>query len=61
MKASALVIIGLWIAAVVGYIANIVQLVQNYDHTITIQFAIKLVGILAAPVGSIMGWIGIFS
>jgi len=44
------------IALSVGYIMNIVQLVQNhYSDGMVIA---KVVGILIAPLGVILGWVG---
>jgi hypothetical protein len=56
----------LWIAAVVGWIANIVQIFRvdgplTESATWTTLMVVKAIGILAAPVGSVMGWIGFFA
>lgn len=57
----AITIILLWVAAVVGWIMNIVQLVGMINSPITTLFILKVVGIFAAPFGSVMGWIGLFN
>lgn len=44
----------------VGYIANIVQLVNSGIGVIDVSVALKLVGLVFAPLGAVMGWIGIF-
>lgn len=56
----------LWIAAVVGWVANIVQIVNtpgplSEASTWTILLALKVIGIIAAPIGAVLGWIGIFA
>jgi len=55
-----------WIAAVVGWIANIVQIVStpgalSEASTWTILLALKVIGIVAAPIGAVLGWVGIFA
>ncbi len=50
--------IALWVAAIIGWILNIVQVVQMADESITGMFVLKCVGILAAPLGAVLGWIG---
>ena len=56
----------LWFAAIIGWIANIVQVVKTPGPlteaaTWTTLMVGKAIGILAAPVGSVMGWIGFFA
>ena len=55
-----------WIAAVVGWVANIIQVVNtpgalSEASTWTILLALKVIGIVAAPIGAILGWVGIFA
>lgn len=45
---------------VIGYIANIVQLVEH-GNEVGGMFILKLVGIFFGPLGVILGWMGIFS
>lgn len=55
-----LLFVVLWLVAIVGYIANIVQIVGMLDNEITGLFIFKAVGVLAAPLGAILGIIGMF-
>jgi hypothetical protein len=55
-----------WIAAVVGWIANIVQIFRvdgplAEASTWTVLLAIKVVAVFLAPLGAVMGWIGFFA
>ena len=55
-----------WIAAVVGWIANIVQILNTPGplaeaSTWTVLLAIKVVAVFFAPLGAVMGWIGFFA
>lgn len=55
MKAlSILVIIALWVAAIAGYIINIVSLIHGLSHPGFIE-VIRAIGIIAAPLGVVMG------
>lgn len=48
------------IAMLVGWVANIVQIVHTISDPITGLFILKCVGILVAPVGGVLGLIGMF-
>ncbi len=48
----------LWLALIIGWIMNIVQVVQLASEPFSTLLAVKLVGILVAPLGAILGWIG---
>ena len=50
----------------VGWIANIVQIIRvdgplAEASTWTVLLAIKVVAVFLAPMGGVMGWIGIFA
>ena len=51
----------LWVTAIVGYIANIVQIMHMSSGPITTLFVVKCIGVIAGPLGSIMGIVGFFS
>lgn len=47
--------------AIVGWVANLIQFVMVLgDNAITTMFIAKAVGIVIAPLGVVLGWIGIF-
>lgn len=49
-------LISLWVAVIVGYFMNIYKLVTGTDWSaLDIEAALRLVGIVFAPIGSIMG------
>jgi hypothetical protein len=50
-------VIGLWIAAIVGWVMNIVALYHMTFGTITGEMVLRCVGIFVAPIGSVMGYI----
>ena len=47
------------IAAVVGWIANVCQIVHALNLPITGMFIFKCVGVIVAPLGVVLGWVGI--
>jgi len=53
---SAIAIIGLWAIVLVGWVLNIIQLVNN-TYAVT-MFVLKIVGIFVAPLGAVLGYIG---
>jgi hypothetical protein len=53
-----LAIIAAVIAAIVGWVLNIVQLFGMADGGITGTFVLKAIGIFVAPLGAVLGWIG---
>jgi hypothetical protein len=58
-----LIFFGIWAAGIIGWVLNVIQIVAAFPATfalITPYMALKLVGIVAVPFGSIMGWIGLF-
>lgn len=60
MQITSITFIAVWVAAVVGWVANIVQVVPMINDTITGMLILKIVGIFAGPLGSILGYIGMF-
>jgi hypothetical protein len=53
----ALGVIGLWVAAVIGWIMNIFTLYHMSFETITGELIVRIIGIFVAPVGAILGYI----
>lgn len=49
-----------WVLAIVGWVANIVQTVGMAYEPITTLLILKIVGIFAAPLGSVLGIAGMF-
>jgi hypothetical protein len=52
-----------WLVAIAGWIMNIIQVGYGLPSTIgemTPMLIFKIVGIFVAPLGSILGWIGVF-
>lgn len=47
----------LWIVGICGWVANIVKIVESIDGGITAMFVIRIVGIFAAPLGAVLGFI----
>jgi len=56
--AGVLLYIALILAAVIGWVMNIIQIVHMSDGGVTAKLIIKLIGVFAAPLGALMGWIG---
>ena len=61
-KRSSFTLIGLsivllWIAFVAGYVLNIVNIINNLStDEVTNMFIFQCIGIIIAPLGSILGW-----
>lgn len=51
-----IIVFGIWVAAVGGWIANIVKLIQMADGGITLMAILRIVGIITAPFGAILGF-----
>ena len=51
-----LIIIAIWIAAIYGWIANIVDIIHTVSDPITAMFILRCFGIIAAPLGAILGY-----
>lgn len=51
-------LLGAIIAAIAGWVMNIVQLVSMADAGVTGMFILKIVGVFVAPLGAVLGWIG---
>ncbi len=53
-----LLIVLLWVAFIAGYVLNIVNIVNNLstDVEVTIMFIFQCIGLIIAPLGSILGW-----
>ena len=58
-----LFIISIWVIAIVGWVLNIVKLVRNLkanqgqQTSITPMFVARCIGVFAAPLGSVLGYI----
>ena len=48
--------IGLFLFAIGGWVANIVKVLAGLSEPLTGLFALRLVGIVAAPLGAILGY-----
>lgn len=62
MKVKSLIgvlIVLLWLAFAIGYVLNIVNIVSNLstDVGVTTMFIFQCVGLIVAPLGSVLGWL----
>jgi hypothetical protein len=55
-----LMLVFFWAALIVGWAANIIQVVGLVSGDITALLIIKCVGVIAPPLGSVLGWAGLF-
>lgn len=46
-----------WMAALVGYVMNIVKIFTSFDDGLTTLMIIRLIGTFAVPLGAIVGWV----
>lgn len=49
-------VIGLWAAAIYGYVLNIITLLGGMDTASATETVVRLLGIVVAPAGAIMGY-----
>ncbi len=54
---GALLMIGGLVLAVSGWIANIIKLIAIIDGQVTGMMIFRIVGVIAAPLGSILGFV----
>jgi hypothetical protein len=52
-----LILISIWLAAVIGWILNIVTLAQSSFDVLTGMLVLRVVGIFVAPLGAVLGYI----
>lgn len=54
-----LTVLAAFVAFFIGYVMNIIWLVSNGSLShVTVGLVLRLIGIFAAPIGSLMGWFG---
>ena len=58
--AAVAVVLSIFIGFVVGWIANIVQIANTEPFVWSFLMIIKIIGIFMAPLGAVMGLIGLF-
>lgn len=61
----ALILLGLWLAGIVGWVLNVYQVIVGFINLevfseISGYLVIKTVCIFLGPVGSVLGWVGLF-
>jgi len=54
---AALVMLIFWLAAIGGWVANIVKIFWSAGEPLTAIFIIRCVGVFAAPIGAILGYL----
>ena len=52
-----LIFIVVWLAAIGGWIGNIVKIVGTLSDPITGMFIFRCVGVIVAPLGAVLGYI----
>ncbi len=52
-----LIFISIWLAALGGWIANIVKVLGDAGNPITGWFIARIVGVFLPPVGSVLGYL----
>jgi hypothetical protein len=52
-----LFVIALWLAAAVGWIMNIYKIVMTMGDPLTGLFIFRCIGVLAAPIGAVLGYL----
>lgn len=60
---GATVVVGLWLAAIIGWVANLLYAIGHLRNleTITTEGWVSVLGVALAPLGTVMGWIQLLS
>lgn len=60
MRALAVAWFGLIVAGIIGWIMNVVQVITiaSEQGVVSTMFVLKCIGVLVAPLGAVLGWIG---
>jgi hypothetical protein len=56
MQIAGLIFIAIWLAAIVGWVMNIVTIFHTATDPVTGIFIFRCVGVVVAPVGAILGY-----
>lgn len=49
--------IAVFLAGIIGWVMNIIKIVGSIsENELTVMFVVRCVGVFAAPVGAILGW-----
>lgn len=56
-----LIILAIMLVSAVGWIANIIQIVALTDAPVTTMFIFKCIGVIAVPIGAVLGYLGMWS
>jgi hypothetical protein len=54
---ATLIVLLLWAAAIGGYIANVVKIVDVINDPVTPMLILRAIGVIALPLGAIMGYL----
>jgi hypothetical protein len=55
-KISAIVVIGIWVAFLAGWVMNILTITHTTAVPVTGLFILRCVGIFVAPIGAVLGY-----
>ena len=55
--AVGLLVVLVWLVGLVGWVWNIVRMVGYIGDPLTVEFAIRAVGVFLAPLGAVLGYI----
>ena len=53
---AAIAILVVFIAAIVGWVMNVVELIGTMGSGIDAEFVFRLVGVVVAPLGAVLGY-----
>ena len=53
----AVIIIAIWLAAIVGWVLNIVTIAHSSMDVITGMLILRIVGIFVGPLGAVLGYV----
>lgn len=50
-------IIVLWVAALVGWVLNLIEIIKIVNEPIAGMFVLRCIGIFVAPLGAVLGYV----
>lgn len=53
---TGLLFVGVWLLLIGGWVSNLVKLFGSLDGAVTAMFIARIVGVVVAPLGSLLGY-----
>jgi hypothetical protein len=54
---AALIFVIVWLAGIVGWILNIVEIISHFSVLLNGLMVVRIIGVFVAPLGAILGYV----